>query len=400
MTTVGQDRVERPASGRQSLLCRLRRHWPILAVLTVFVGTAFIVPTLAPAWVSDDWLYARAVEDRLHDRQLRIPNLSVATAVFQVVWGAFFAAIFGVTPGVLRVSTLALSVLGGVGTYGLGPGARCQTRARGAGCRRSAVRPPRLRARVQLHERRSVRVVTRCFDVPLCPRGEDGSEQAHAGRLGNSRPGLPGPPTGCPHPRRCALVARAAVRLAIGQGGLRIAARVAGIPALDHLHSRRTDRTAQPLRRDRPGGLAGGRRHNGPDGLRGSHVHRLVRAPDFRRGSRWRTTIACVPLVASLGCGNGLGRDRLHRLGRLHQVGPVHALCAPVRRLLGLGPERPTGGRFPIVGKTIQQWLTAATAANLAVDPYLLAHRFLGRSTAERPQGRDGLGGLVLAVAA
>lgn len=83
-----------------------RRHWALLAVLAVYAGTAFIVPTLTPAWVADDWLYARSVRILLEDHQLRVMNLSVATGVFQVVWGGLFAALFGLSPGVLRLSTL------------------------------------------------------------------------------------------------------------------------------------------------------------------------------------------------------------------------------------------------------------------------------------------------------
>jgi hypothetical protein len=88
-------------------------------VLGVFVGTTFVVPTPTPAWVADDWLYARSVRILLEDHQLRLMNLSVATGVFQVVWGGLFAALFGLTPGVLRASTLVLSALGGAATYAL-----------------------------------------------------------------------------------------------------------------------------------------------------------------------------------------------------------------------------------------------------------------------------------------
>ncbi|MDQ3570756.1 MAG: hypothetical protein M3396_09100, partial [Actinomycetota bacterium] len=102
-----------------SLLCRARKHWLVIIVLVLFAGTALVVPTLAPAWVADDWLYARSVGILLRDHELRIMNLAVATGVFQVVWGALFAAPFGLTPGVLRVSTLVLSALGGLGAYGL-----------------------------------------------------------------------------------------------------------------------------------------------------------------------------------------------------------------------------------------------------------------------------------------
>ena len=77
------------------------------------------MPTLAPAWVADDWLYGRSVEILLRDHDLRILHLSVATVVFQVLWGSLFALPFGPTAGVLRVSTLVLCAFGGLGVYGL-----------------------------------------------------------------------------------------------------------------------------------------------------------------------------------------------------------------------------------------------------------------------------------------
>ncbi|MDP8975467.1 MAG: hypothetical protein M3N28_03710 [Actinomycetota bacterium] len=64
----------------------------------------------------------------------------------------------------------------------------------------------------------------------------------------------------------------------------------------------------------------------------------------------------------------------------------------------GLGPSDLHGGRPPIIGETLQQWLTAAAAASALVFGILLAHRFLGRPRAEQPQRRDGAGGMVLAV--
>jgi hypothetical protein len=36
-------------------------HWVLLVVLGLFGASAFIVPTLAPVAVSDDFLYARSV---------------------------------------------------------------------------------------------------------------------------------------------------------------------------------------------------------------------------------------------------------------------------------------------------------------------------------------------------
>jgi 4-amino-4-deoxy-L-arabinose transferase-like glycosyltransferase len=95
------------------------RSWPILAVSILFAATAFVVPTMAPVAVGDDWVYARSVEILLHDHQVKILDLSVTTLVFQVFWGALFAKLFGLSFGVLRLSTVAIVGLSGIACYGL-----------------------------------------------------------------------------------------------------------------------------------------------------------------------------------------------------------------------------------------------------------------------------------------
>ena len=62
---------------------------------------------------------ARSVEILVREHRFRIIDLSVVTLVFQVGWGALFAAAFGPAFGILRLSTLALMALSGVALYGL-----------------------------------------------------------------------------------------------------------------------------------------------------------------------------------------------------------------------------------------------------------------------------------------
>ena len=64
------------------------------ASLVKDLGTAF--EQHLPVAIGDDWVYARSVEILIRQHELRILDLSVVTLVFQVVWGAFFATIFGV----------------------------------------------------------------------------------------------------------------------------------------------------------------------------------------------------------------------------------------------------------------------------------------------------------------
>ena len=99
--------------------CLGREHWPVLAVLGAFATSALVVPTLAPIATTDDWGYARSVEILVRDGDLRIFPVVAATAVFQIVWGALFALVFGLSLGVLRLSTLAMVALGGLAVYGV-----------------------------------------------------------------------------------------------------------------------------------------------------------------------------------------------------------------------------------------------------------------------------------------
>jgi len=50
---------------------------------------------------------------------LEILPLTVTTLVFQVVWGSLFAKVFGLSFGVLRMSTVVLVLLGAWALYGL-----------------------------------------------------------------------------------------------------------------------------------------------------------------------------------------------------------------------------------------------------------------------------------------
>ncbi len=107
------------SSSRRLLLHRLLPHWPILAVLGAFAGAAFVLPTLSPTAISDDFLYARSVEILLRDGELRILPAAAVTGVFQIMWGALFQAVFGDSLGVLRAATVTFALFGGLAMYGL-----------------------------------------------------------------------------------------------------------------------------------------------------------------------------------------------------------------------------------------------------------------------------------------
>jgi 4-amino-4-deoxy-L-arabinose transferase-like glycosyltransferase len=98
---------------------RVTRYWPILAVLTLFFGTALVVPVLTPVATTDDWGYSRSVEILLDEGHLTVFPVVAATAVFQIGWGAAFGLIFGMSLGIMRLSTLVMVGLGAVALYAL-----------------------------------------------------------------------------------------------------------------------------------------------------------------------------------------------------------------------------------------------------------------------------------------
>ncbi len=100
-------------------LAALASHWGVGAVLACYVASAFLIPTLADVSVTDDWVYYRTVETLLTEHRLHVHDMSSAALVFQTIWGAAFAALFGLSFGVLRLSTLVLVGVSGLAFYAL-----------------------------------------------------------------------------------------------------------------------------------------------------------------------------------------------------------------------------------------------------------------------------------------
>ena len=88
-------------------------------VFGAFLATTLVVPVFAPVPISDDWLWARAVEWLVREGSLRLPDLTAPTLLFQLLWGAGFSWLFEPTFGVLRLSTIVLVMLSGLAFYGL-----------------------------------------------------------------------------------------------------------------------------------------------------------------------------------------------------------------------------------------------------------------------------------------
>lgn len=96
-----------------------RRHLAVLLVLAAFAAAAFVVPTMTPVATTDDWGYTRSVEILLDEGRLTVLPAVAATAVFQILWGALFGSVFGMSLGIVRVATVVMVALGAVALYAM-----------------------------------------------------------------------------------------------------------------------------------------------------------------------------------------------------------------------------------------------------------------------------------------
>ena len=67
----------------------------------------------------DDFIYIRQAQEFAHHLVVHVPNETAANAVFEIVWGGTFGALLGTHLWVSRLSTLVLSLLGGLAMYGV-----------------------------------------------------------------------------------------------------------------------------------------------------------------------------------------------------------------------------------------------------------------------------------------
>ncbi len=97
----------------------MRSHAALLVVLTAFALSALVVPTLTPIATTDDWTYARSAQMLLAEGRLTVFPVVVATAIVPIVWGALFGVVLGPELGVFRLSTVVITLLGGLALYGI-----------------------------------------------------------------------------------------------------------------------------------------------------------------------------------------------------------------------------------------------------------------------------------------
>ncbi|MFN8637907.1 MAG: glycosyltransferase family 39 protein [Dehalococcoidia bacterium] len=111
---------DRPAPTRvREWATSLGAHWAFVAVMAAFIASTFIVPTMAPVAISDDWVYIRSSEILLREGRFEILAVASSNLLFQVGWGTLFALVFGPALGVYRLSVVVLWFLSAFAIYGL-----------------------------------------------------------------------------------------------------------------------------------------------------------------------------------------------------------------------------------------------------------------------------------------
>lgn len=103
----------------QAALRMIGTNWPVLIPIALFAIAAIIVPTMTNIATTDDWGYTRSVETLYWDIRLTVYPVVAATAIGQVFWGGLFALVFGMTLGVMRLSTVVIVGIGAVALYAL-----------------------------------------------------------------------------------------------------------------------------------------------------------------------------------------------------------------------------------------------------------------------------------------
>ena len=82
----------------------------VLVVIYVLLGVFLCSYENYP--IDDDWSYIKAAETFHHTGEMRFTSWTAMSLVFQIWWGTCFTKLFGFSIGILRVSTLAISLLG------------------------------------------------------------------------------------------------------------------------------------------------------------------------------------------------------------------------------------------------------------------------------------------------
>src|SRR5256885_1068756 len=92
-------------------------RFPLLIISSFFIISCWLVAPLRNVPLIDDWAYAWSVEQLLKTGRLAVLDWSAQYPIFQTLWAAPWALLFGFSFGVLRLSTVVLAGFGCLALY-------------------------------------------------------------------------------------------------------------------------------------------------------------------------------------------------------------------------------------------------------------------------------------------
>lgn len=93
--------------------------WPLLLLVAFWIVCCTLANPIGNFPLDDDWVYALGVRSLVDSGRFALPSPSSADVIAQVYWGALFCLPFGFSFTGLRISTLALGLLGVLSMFGL-----------------------------------------------------------------------------------------------------------------------------------------------------------------------------------------------------------------------------------------------------------------------------------------
>ena len=90
---------------------------PIVALVVIYLFLGMFLVSFENHPIDDDWSYIKAAEAFHTTGELKFTPWTAMSLVFQVWWGTCFTKLFGYSIEMLRVSTLAISLLGLIFIY-------------------------------------------------------------------------------------------------------------------------------------------------------------------------------------------------------------------------------------------------------------------------------------------
>ena len=105
--------------------------------------------------------YYLSVDNLVTHGRFDILSVSAATMVFQLFWGGLFGFIFGMSFGVLRMSTIVITLLGGLAVFGMARELGVRRERAALGMAVYLFNPDPLRRHLLIHD--GSRTTSRCW---------------------------------------------------------------------------------------------------------------------------------------------------------------------------------------------------------------------------------------------